>query len=81
MFESLIVMALVLWSAAVVFKKLFPQSANAVLAALSNRCDNLGWQRVALWLKPKMAIGCGGGCGCSTEESAKPEPIQTVKWR
>ncbi|WP_433847400.1 DUF6587 family protein [Acinetobacter proteolyticus] len=83
MFEYLIVAVLVLWSAVVVFKKVFPQTASPAFLALSNQCQRLGWQRLAVWLKPKMAVGCGGGCGCSTDdaESKKTETVQTVKWR
>ncbi|ENU22245.1 hypothetical protein F993_03138 [Acinetobacter proteolyticus] len=83
MFEYLIVAVLVLWSAVVVFKKVFPQTASSAFLALSNQCQRLGWQRLAVWLKPKMAVGCGGGCGCSTDdaESKKTETVQTVKWR
>ncbi|MFW1840588.1 DUF6587 family protein [Acinetobacter gyllenbergii] len=83
MFEYLIVAVLVLWSAVVVFKKVFPQTANSAFLGLSNLCQRLGWQRLAAWLKPKMAAGCGGNCGCSTDEAEtkKPETIQTVKWR
>lgn len=82
-FEYLIVAVLVLWSAVVVFKKVFPQTASSAFLSLSNLCQRLGWQRLAVWLKPKMAVGCGGGCGCSTDEAEnkKAEPIQTVKWR
>lgn len=83
MFEYLIVAVLVLWSTIVVFKKVFPQTANSAFGALSNLCQRLGWQRLATWLKPKMAVGCGGSCGCSTDDadSKKAEPVQTVKWR
>ncbi|WP_436899398.1 DUF6587 family protein [Acinetobacter gyllenbergii] len=83
MFEYLIVAVLVLWSAVVVFKKVFPQTASSAFLSLSNLCQRLGWQRLAAWLKPKMAVGCGGGCGCSTDEaeSKKTETVQTVKWR
>ena len=84
MFEYLIVAVLVLWSAVVVFKKVFPQTANAAFLALSNLCQRLGWQRLATWLKPKMVVGCSGGCGCSTdvnEPQNKKEAIQAVKWR
>lgn len=83
MFEYLIVAVLVLWSAVVVLKKVFPQTANSIFLGLSNVCQRLGWQRLALWLKPKMVVGCGGGCGCSTDdvETKKSQPIQTVKWR
>ena len=84
MFEYLIVAVLVLWSAVVVFKKVFPQTANAAFLALSNLCQRLGWQRLATWLKPKMVVGCAGGCGRSTdvnEPQNKKEAIQAVKWR
>ncbi|GAA5632647.1 DUF6587 family protein [Acinetobacter vivianii] len=83
MFEYLIVAVLVLWSAVVVFKKVFPQTAGSAFLALSNACQRLGWQRLAGWLKPKMVAGCGGSCGCSTDEaeSKKTESVQTVKWR
>ena len=83
MFEYLIVAVLVLWSAVVVFKKVFPLTANAAFLALSNLCQHLGWQRLATWLKPKMLVGCAGGCGCSTDEkeTKKSQAIQTVKWR
>lgn len=83
MFEYLIVAVLVLWSAVVVFKKVFPQTANSALLSLSTLCQGLGWQRLATWLKPKMVVGCGGGCGCSTDdtETKNSQPIQTVKWR
>ena len=59
MFEYLIVAVLVLWSAVVVFKKVFPQTANAAFLALSNLCQRLGWQRLATWLKPKMLVQAG----------------------
>jgi len=83
MFEYLIVAVLVLWSTIVVFKKVFPQTAGSTFLALSNTCQRLGWQRLAVWLKPKMVAGCGGNCGCSTDEaeSKKTESVQTVKWR
>ena len=83
MSEYLIIAVLVLWSAIVVFKKVFPQTSNAVFLALSNQCQRLGWQRLASWLKPKMVTGCGGSCGCSSNqtESKASTPVQTVKWR
>ena len=81
MFESVIVAVLVLWSALVVFKKVFPKTASSSFLALSNLCQRLGWQRLAAWLKPKMQVGCSGGCGCSSDETPKSEPMQTVKWR
>ena len=61
MFEYLIIAVLVGWSAIVVFKKVFPQTANAMFMSLSNVCQHFGWQRLALRLKPKMVVGCGGG--------------------
>ena len=83
MFEYLIIALLVLWSVAVVFKKILPQTANAALFAVSSLCQHFGWQRLATWLKPKMLVGCAGGCGCSTDEkeTKKSQAIQTVKWR
>ncbi|ENU31926.1 hypothetical protein F991_00245 [Acinetobacter sp. CIP-A165] len=83
MLEYLIVVALVLWSTVIVFKKVFPKTAASVFLALSNVCQRFGWQRLATWLKPKMVAGCGGGCGCATDdkETKKSEPVQTVKWR
>lgn len=83
MVEYLIVAVLVLWSTVVVFKKVFPQTAGSVFLALSSICQRFGWHRLAKWLKPKMVVGCAGGCGCSTDDTAtkKPEAIQTVKWR
>ena len=83
MFEYLIIAVLVGWSAIVVFKKVFPQTANAMFMSLSNVCQRFGWRRLALRLKPKMVVGCGGGCGCATDEkdNKKTEEIQAVKWR
>jgi hypothetical protein len=51
--------------------------------SLSNVCQHFGWQRLALRLKPKMVVGCGGGCGCASDEkdNNKTEEIQAVKWR
>ncbi|WP_374974131.1 DUF6587 family protein [Acinetobacter venetianus] len=84
MFEYLIVAVLVLWSAIVVFKKVFPQTANSAFLGLSNICQQFGWNSVAKWLKPKVTVGCGGGCGCAVDEkndSKTTEAVQTVKWR
>ncbi|MFX9684565.1 DUF6587 family protein, partial [Acinetobacter baumannii] len=47
MFDYLIVAVLVLWSAIVVFKKVFPQTSASVFLALSIQCQRLGWQRLA----------------------------------
>lgn len=83
MIEILVVAALVIWSAVVVFKKVFPQTSNSVFSTLSNLCAGQGWTALAKWLKPAMASGCGGSCGCSATEapaSKKPE-IQAVKWK
>ena len=83
MFEYSIVAVLVLWSAFVVFKKVFPKTASSSFLSLSNLCQRLGWYRLATWLKPKIVVGCAGGCGCSTDEkeTKKSQAIQTVKWR
>ena len=84
MFEYLIVTVLVLWSTIVVFKKVFPQTAIAICVKLSNTCEQLGWTNLAKWLKPKVATGCGGGCGCAIDEKNDHkgnDAVQTVKWR
>ena len=54
MIEVLIIAALVIWSAVVVFKKVFPKTANSVFMALSNVCHQQGWSTLAKWLKPAM---------------------------
>ena len=83
MIEVVIVAALVIWSAVVVFKKVFPQTANSVFIQLSTACAKQGWLTLAKWLKPATVLGCGGSCGCSaTEDSAQKKPeVQAVKWK
>ena len=83
MIEILIVAALVIWSAVVVFKKVFPKTSGSVFMSLSARCEARGWTRLATWLKPSMAGGCGGNCACpATEDSnAKKPEVQAVKWK
>ncbi|NNG76970.1 hypothetical protein HLH10_11860 [Acinetobacter sp. ANC 4277] len=83
MIEVVIVAALVIWSAVVVFKKVFPQTANSVFMQLSTACAKQGWLTLAKWLKPATVLGCGGSCGCSATEGSvqkKPE-VQAVKWK
>ncbi|MDK1682288.1 DUF6587 family protein [Acinetobacter terrestris] len=83
MIEVVIVAALVIWSAVVVFKKVFPQTANSVFMQLSTACAKQGWLTLAKWLKPATVLGCGGSCGCSAiEDSAQKKPeVQAVKWK
>ena len=83
MIEVVIVAALVIWSAVVVFKKVFPQTANSVFMQLSTACAKQGWLTLAKWLKTATVLGCGGSCGCSaTEDSAQKKPeVQAVKWK
>lgn len=83
MIEVVIVAALVIWSAIVVFKKVFPQTANSVFMQLSSFCAKQGWLTLAKWLKPAMVLGCGGSCGCSaTEDNVKTKSeVQAVKWK
>ena len=84
MFEYSIVAVLVLWSAFVVFKKVFPKTASSLSLILSNLCQRFGWYRLATWLKPKIVVGCGGGCGCAVDDNNEPKKqktIQAVKWR
>ena len=82
MIEYLIIAVLVIWSAVVVFKKVFPKTSNATFSALSAFCERRGWQALAKWLKPKMSVGCAGGCGCSVDEkpAAKNNEVKPVKW-
>lgn len=82
MIEYLIIAVLVIWSALVVFKKVFPKTATRTFMALSEQCEQQGWHTLAKYLKPKMVAGCGGGCGCSTEDkpAQKTQEIKPVKW-
>ncbi|MEG1092422.1 MAG: DUF6587 family protein [Acinetobacter sp.] len=83
MIEILIVAALVIWSAVVVFKKVFPKTSGSVFTSLSTLCEARGWTRLAMWLKPAVAAGCGGNCACPAAEdnSAKKPEAQAVKWK
>ena len=49
MIEILIVAALVIWSAVVVFKKVFPKTSGSVFMSLSTLCEVRGWTRLATW--------------------------------
>ena len=83
MVELLIIAALVIWSAIFVFKKVFPKSAYSVFMKLSQLCQARGWGKLAKWLQPAMVSGCGGGCGCATNEAEAPKKVevQAVKWK
>ncbi|MDO5543667.1 MAG: hypothetical protein Q4F77_10215 [Acinetobacter sp.] len=83
MVEILIVASLVLWSTVVVFKKVFPKTSGAVFLKLSNFCTEKGWQGLAKWLKPAAAAGCGGSCGCDSQDqpAEKKVEVQAVKWK
>mgnify|MGYP003600496271 FL=1 len=83
MAELIIITALVLWSAIFVFKKVFPKSAFSVFSKLAQFCQAKGWNALAKWLQPAMVAGCGGGCGCSTDDAKAPKKveIQAVKWK
>ena len=83
MVEILIVAALVLWSAVVVFKKVFPKTSGAVFLKLSNFCTEKVWHGLAKWLKPAAAAGCGGSCGCDSQDqpAEKKVEVQAVKWK
>ncbi|MDM1486473.1 MULTISPECIES: DUF6587 family protein [Acinetobacter] len=83
MIEILIVAALVLWSAVVVFKKVFPKASSAVFLKLSNSCAEKGWHGLAKWLKPVAVAGCGGSCGCDSKDqpTEKKVEVQAVKWK
>ena len=83
MIEILIVAALVIWSAVVVFKKVFPKTAYAFFLSLSNVAQKQGWTAIAKRLKTAMVAGCGGSCGCSSTDAPteKKSPLQAVKWK
>lgn len=83
MVEILIIAVLVLWSCIVVFKKLMPNTANRLLSVISDRCQQKGWHRLSVWLKPQKNMGCGGNCGCDSkdEQAQITEEIKAVKWK
>ena len=83
MIEVIIIAALVMWSALVVFKKVFPRSANSVFLQLSTLCHQQGWLTLAKWFTPKAVAGWGGGCSCpaSEDQAKKTAPLQAVKWK
>ncbi|WOE30662.1 MULTISPECIES: DUF6587 family protein [unclassified Acinetobacter] len=83
MIEIVVVALLVIWSAVVVFKKVFPRTSNSVFTTLANYCEQKGWLKLAKWLKPALASGCGGHCGCaaSDEQANKKVEVQAVKWK
>lgn len=83
MVEILIVAALVLWSTVVVFKKVFPKTSFKFFVSLANMAEQQGFTRLAKWLKPAMAAGCGGGCDCpASDKNAEKKPdVQAVKWK
>ncbi|WP_130803543.1 DUF6587 family protein [Acinetobacter ihumii] len=82
MIEYLIIAVLVIWSAVVVFKKVFPKTSNSVFSKMSIFCEQHGWQRLSQCLKPKIASGCAGGCGCSVDDKpiSKNVEVKPVKW-
>ena len=83
MIEILIVAVLVVWSALVVLKKVFPNISRSVFQKLSDACAAKDWHTLAKWLKPAMAGGCGGNCACpASEQSSDAKPkAQAVKWK
>ena len=84
MVEILIVAVLVLWSTVVVFKKVFPKTANKTFGVLAEQTQKQGWNTVSKWLKPAPVAGCGGGCSCSQDDAPnanKNAEIQAVKWK
>lgn len=83
MVEGLIIAVLVLWSTLVVFKKVFPKTSFKFFLSLANVAEKQGLPRLAKWLKPAMPAGCGGSCGCSTNDEAetKKPAVQAVKWK
>lgn len=81
MIEVFIVAILVVWSAIVVFKKVFPKSAYSVFLHLSEFCQRQGWTSMAKWFRPATVSGCGGSCGCSQSETKSKVEVQSVKWK
>lgn len=83
MIEIVIVALLVIWSALVVFKKVFPKTSTSFYQKLSQLCAEKGWTKLSAWLKPKVVAGCGGSCGCeNSDESTKAKStVQAVKWK
>lgn len=81
MIEMLIVAVLVLWSALVVFKKVFPKTSSSVFSSISIALENKGWNKLATWMRPKQVAGCGGNCGCDAQDEPKKPEIQAVKWK
>ena len=83
MLEGLIIAVLVLWSTLVVFKKVFPKTSFKLFLSLAQTAEQRGLPRLAKWLKPGMAAGCGGSCDCSQSDQPqqqKPQ-AQAVKWK
>lgn len=82
MIEVFIITVLVLWSCFIVLKKILPKTTNNILLRCAQACRKKGWHTCAKWLTPKMSAGCGGSCGCSTDDDAsKSQEISTVKWK
>lgn len=56
MLQYLIIAVLVIWSAVVVFKKVFPKTANSAFLSIIRFVEKQGWATLAKWLKPKMTL-------------------------
>lgn len=52
MLQYLIIAVLVIWSAVVVFKKVFPKQQTRPFSTI-RFCEKQGWATLAKWLKPK----------------------------
>ncbi|SDB95654.1 DUF6587 family protein [Acinetobacter boissieri] len=83
MVEVVIIAALVIWSTVYTFKKVFPQSAFKVFTALANIFEQQKLHKLASWIRPPMVTGCGGGCGCSSDEKTQKvvDSVKAVKWK
>ncbi|MBF7685350.1 hypothetical protein I2F17_05895 [Acinetobacter sp. B10A] len=83
MVEVVIIAALVIWSVVYTFKKVFPQSAFKVFNSLANVLEQQKLHKLATWVRPAMVSGCGGGCGCGSEEQPQKsiETVKAVKWK
>ena len=56
MLQYLIIAVLVIWSAVVVFEKVFPKTANSAFSALSVFCEKQGWATLQVAVAAQVKI-------------------------
>lgn len=91
MWDQMVVGLLLLISVLMMLKNFFPRTINAMQQKLATYCAAHGWSKVASWLAPAAATGCGTGCqSCSQNCTVAPaiittpvpaESVQVVQWR